>query len=67
MKAKKGSSFKGKVAKASKRTAQQGSKYGYLNLPKGVNVFSAEADTRVTLDFLPYLVTTGNHPDKDEK
>lgn len=67
MKAKKGSSFKGKVAKASKRSAQQGSKYGYLNLPKGVSVFSAESDTRVTLDFLPYKVTGSNHPDKDEK
>ena len=61
------SSFQGKVAKASKKTAQQNSNYGYLNLPKGVNVFKPENDSRVTLDFLPYIVTMKNHPDKDEK
>ena len=61
------SSFKGKVMKASQRQAQERSSYGYLNLPKGVGVFTAKPDTRVTLDFLPYMVTVNNHPDKDDE
>jgi len=60
-------SFKGKVTKASQKKARERSSYGYLNLPKGVNVYSAEPDSRITLDFLPYKVSITNHPDKDDK
>lgn len=61
------SSFRGQVKEASQERKRDSGNYGYLKLPNGISVFSAEPDTRVTLDFLPYLVTMKNHPDKNDK
>ncbi len=59
------SSFKGKTTgNASKR--KKGSGYGYLIIPKKVDIFNAEADTKVEIDIMPYLVKISNHPDKDD-
>lgn len=59
------SSFKGKVANNAHKQAESGNSYGYLNIPKGVSVFSPEPGSRVQLDFIPYTVTDEKHPDRD--
>lgn len=66
-KKKKGSKFKGKVAGNAQKQRTQGSSYGHLNLPKGINVFKEEPGGRAKLDFLPYKVTDPNHPDRDDE
>ena len=58
------SSFLGKVASDAERQIS-GAKYGYLNLPKGVGVYSPEPGTTVTIDFMPYIVTDPKHPDRN--
>jgi hypothetical protein len=62
---KKASSFKGKVASNAHKQQSKGNSYGYLNLPKGVSIFSPDPDGKYTLDFLPYVVTDPKHPDRD--
>jgi len=57
--------FKGKVTSNAKKQKSQGSQYGHLQLPKGVNVFKEPTHGRVYLDFMPYEVTDQHHPDKD--
>lgn len=64
---KKKSRFKGAVSRNAERQARGVSQYGYLRLPKGVNIFKEEPKTRVELDIIPYVVTCDNHPDKDEE
>ena len=64
---KKRSSFRDKVSADSERQKKQGSSYGYLKLPKGINLFKEEAKTRVKLDFLPYKVTDENHLDRNDE
>jgi len=65
------SSFRGKVSQAVKTDKAKASSYGYLKLPNGVSVFSPEVSAdkgkNYLLDFAPYLVTSNNHPEKDEK
>lgn len=61
------SSFKGKVAGASERSAKAAFSYGYLKLSQEVQVFSPVPGKTVTLDFMPYEVTMKNHPDKYEQ
>ena len=65
-KKKKTSKFKGKVTADITKQKNQASTYGYLNLPKGVNIFKEEPG-RTKLDILPYKVSDENHPDRDEK
>jgi len=67
MRKKKRSNFRGKVGKDAERQKRQASSYGYLNLPKGVNVFSPEPGGRAKLDFLPYEVTDTQHPDLNKE
>jgi len=43
----------------------EASTYGYLRLPKDVKVFTPPLEGRVKLDFLPYIVTSEFHPDRD--
>jgi hypothetical protein len=64
---KKKSRFKGAVSRNAERQARGVSQYGYLRLPKGVNIFKEEPRTRVELDIIPYVVTCDNHPDIDEE
>jgi len=62
------SRFRGKVSKDVQRQQSAASSYGYLQLPKGVNVFSAKPGSRnVLLDILPYEVTDAKHPDRDDE
>jgi hypothetical protein len=63
---KKQSKFKSKVSQNTHKQQTQGSQYGYLNLPRGVNVFKEVPGGRIRLDFLPYEVTDPNHPDRDD-
>jgi len=62
-----GSSFKGKVTQNAHQQQAKANSYGHLKLPKGVNVFKEETTGRVTLDFLPYVVTDKRHMDRDEE
>ncbi len=64
---KKKSRFKGAVSRNAEKQTRGVSQYGYLRLPKGVNIFKEEPRTRVELDILPYVITSDNHPDKDEE
>ena len=68
MSKKRTSSFRGKVSSDAKRQKTAGASYGYLNLPKGVSVYSPEPGSKnVKLDFLPYIVTDERHPDRNEE
>lgn len=60
-------SFRDKIAHNSAQQRTKASSYGHLLLPRGVNVFKEEPNTRVSLDFIPYVVSDSNHPDKDEQ
>lgn len=61
--------FRGKVSHNAKKQAT-GAQYGYLRLPKGVNVYQIEGggrdQPRVKFDILPYRVEDENHPDRDK-
>lgn len=59
------SSFRGKTSTDAHRQKNAASSYGYLKLPKNVSVYSPEPDSRVKLDFMPYIVTDKNHPDRN--
>jgi len=68
MSKKRKSNFRGKVGSDAKRQQTAGSSYGYLNLPKGVNVYSPDPGSKnILLDFLPYIVTDERHPDRNEE
>lgn len=58
------SSFKGKT-KANTEKRKKGNSFSYLNLPKGIETFVPETNSKVIFDVMPYLVTDKNHPDKD--
>jgi hypothetical protein len=60
------SKFKGKVSVNAQKQKSAARNYGYLNLPSDVEVFKPTPGTRnVRLDFIPYIVSDDNHPDKD--
>ena len=62
------SSFRDKITRNIKRQKESKSGFGYLNLPKDVKMLILEENTReIELDFLPYIVTDPNHPDRDEQ
>jgi hypothetical protein len=61
---KKPSKFKNQVAADSQEAKTRGSKYGYLSLPKGVQVLKIEAGKQYKLDFIPYTVTDKKHPNR---
>lgn len=63
----KGSVFSGKVSANAHEQKTRWSSYGYLNLPKGVNIFTPPTSGRVHLDIIPYLVTDEKHMDRNEK
>jgi len=63
---KKKSSFRDKVANNSHKQKTQGAAYGYLRIPKGIDMFKEEPSSRVSLDFLPYRVTSEKHMDRDD-
>ncbi len=59
------SSFRGRVLDDVQRQKRAESSYGHLLLPKDVKVFQPELDSRVKLDFMPYLVTDPKHMDRN--
>ena len=65
-KGKKESVWKKAVASNTEKQTKQASKLGYFMLPKNVKLFKETPGSKVRLDFLPYIVTDPNHPDKDE-
>ena len=64
---KKKSKFRNKVNQDVKRQKAAGSNYGYLRLPKGVNVYAPSAEHKEKFDVIPYIVTDGKHPDRNEE
>jgi hypothetical protein len=63
MKKPKPSRFSGKVKDNAQKTKSSGASYGYLNLPRGLQVFNPDPDGTYKLDFMPYIVTEKRHPD----
>lgn len=60
------SKFRGAVSRNAEKQ-NRGAQYGYLKLPKGINMFKEEPKTRVQLDIMPYKVTSNYHPDRDDE
>ncbi len=56
------SKFRGVVSEAARQRKEARSKYGYLQLPKGVSVFKVEDTKQFRVDILPYVVTEKRHP-----
>lgn len=61
----KSSSFKDKVAADSQRQKSQSRSYGYLLVPKGVEIYKEEEGRRL-LDILPYLISDEKHRDRKD-
>lgn len=61
------SSFRDKVSRNSQQQRSKTANYGHLLLPRGINIFKEVPGGRVSLDFLPYVVTDKRHPDRDEE
>ena len=61
------SSFRGKVAADTKRQKTAGANFGYLKLPKGMNVYSPVPGAREKIDVIPYVVTDEKHPDRNDE
>ena len=66
-KEKRKSKFAGKVTGDAQKQKSKGAQYGYLQLPKGVSVFKEDAGKKTKLDFIPYIVSASNHPDRDDE
>ncbi len=61
------SNFRNKTVGDARQQKEKASSYGYLNLPKGVRVFSVKEKTRsVLLDIIPYEVTDEKHLDRHD-
>lgn len=56
--------FKNAVRRNVEKQQKEASGYGYLNLPKGVQMFK-EKEGKMYLDIIPYGVKMENHPDLD--
>jgi len=65
MKKKKRGDFRGKTNKDAKRNGKKS--FGYLNLPKGVNMLAVEPEGSIKFDIIPYEITDKRHPDKSIK
>lgn len=61
------SSFRGTVTE-NIRERERSSRSNYLTLPEGIKLLSIPEKTlQLSMDFLPYIVTMDNHPDRNEK
>jgi hypothetical protein len=61
------SNFSGKVTHNAHEQKNRVSNYGVLNLPNDLPIFVPEPDSRVKIDFIPYVVTDKKHPDCNEE
>jgi hypothetical protein len=66
-KMKKKSSFRGKVGRDAQRQKKASSSYGYLSLPRDLNVFKEEPGSKMKIDIMPYEVTDPRHPDRNDE
>ena len=58
--------FRNAMASNIKSRERKKKNFGYLNLPDNIQTLKLEENTRrIRLDFVPYIVTSDNHPDKD--
>jgi len=64
---KKKGSFRGKVARDAQRQKKSSNSYGYLSLPRDLNVFKEDPGGRIRIDIMPYLVTDERHPDRNDE
>lgn len=64
--AKRASRFGSNVTADIARRKAEGSSYGYLKLPQGVNIYK-EAAGKLKVDIIPYTVTDPNHMDGNPK
>ena len=55
--------FKEAVGKDVERREKKKQGFGYLQLPKGIDMWKAEPKSKAYLDIIPYEVTDENHPD----
>jgi hypothetical protein len=67
MSKKRKSQFAGKVGSNVQNQKRAASTYGYLQLPKGINVFSVNPNGKATFDIIPYEVTDPKHMDRNEE
>jgi len=63
---KKESSFRGKVGINAQKSKTTGRQFGYLDLPKGTEMWSPEPGGKDMFDIIPYKITDNNHPDRDK-
>ena len=73
MSKKRKSTFRDKIEKQVQKHKEEssGRAYGYLNIPKGIDVFTVDIpknkdSLKVNLDILPYIVSDPKHPDVGE-
>jgi hypothetical protein len=59
--------FRDKIAAAIQRQTSRTSTYGYLALPRGINMFKEPTPGRVRLDFLNYEIKDKHHPDRNDE
>jgi len=59
-------SFREKMAMSREKDKSRESSYGYLNIPSNITVLKIGSTDKVHLDFLPYVVSDENHPDRVE-
>ena len=58
--------FKKGVAANVEKQEKSGAEYGYLNIPKGVDLYKPESGRGKLIDIIPYIVTNAKHPDRQE-
>lgn len=59
-------SFSDAIGSNIKKQEDSKRSFGYLNTPQGVKMLKLEDTAQVVdLDFIPYIVTNDNHPDKE--
>jgi hypothetical protein len=70
-KAKSKMNFRDKIKGQVEKSKESGKKnYGYLKIPKGINVYSVDIpkklmDLKVKFDIMPYIVKDAKHPDRE--
>lgn len=62
----KGSIFRDMVKK-NIASQKEGGSYGYLKLPQGISLFKPDPESKVTVDFMCYKVTSKKHLDRDDE
>jgi len=59
--------FKGKTSANAHRRKTQTSRSTHMRLPKGVDLFEAVPGSVIHMDFMPYIVSGEDHPDRDDE